>query len=69
MNISTEENLWTMRDNVFLDTFFSIALTIEKDNYHRRAVDLAEQIGKAKTRIFTTQAVILEIGNSLSKLK
>ncbi len=58
-----------MRNSVFLDTSFSIALTIEKDNYHERAIDLTEQIGIAETRIFTTQAVILEIGNSLSKLK
>jgi len=58
-----------MRNSVFLDTSFLIALVIAKDEHHRRAFDLANQIEETKTEIVTTQAVILEIGNALSKLK
>lgn len=57
------------RNNVFLDTSFSIALAIAKDAFHERAIDLANQIERQETQVFTTQAVILEIGNALSKLK
>lgn len=68
-NIFTEASLWTMQNKVFLDTSFSIAITIAKDVFHERAFDLADKIEEEHTQIITTQAVILEIGNALSKLK
>jgi uncharacterized protein len=52
---------------VFLDTSFAIALSATTDQNHARAVNLADQIEKSGTRIVTTQAVLLEIGNALSK--
>lgn len=58
-----------MRSKVFLDTSFAIAIAIEKDEFHQRAIDLADEIEAGSTQIFTTQAVVLEIGNALSKLK
>jgi len=58
-----------MQNRVFLDTSFSIAIAIEKDDFHKRALDLADKIEAKNTHIFTTQAIILEIGNALSKLK
>ncbi len=58
-----------MRDSVFLDTSFSIALSVATDELHQRALELTKQISNGKTRLITTQAVILEIGNALSKLK
>ena len=58
-----------MRNSVFLDTSFSIATAIAKDEFHERAVDLANNTEAENIRIVTTQAIILEIGNALSKLK
>ncbi len=58
-----------MRNRVFLDTSFSIALAVAKDEFHERAIELANKIEEENTQILTTQAVILEIGNALSKLK
>lgn len=58
-----------MKNRVFLDTSFSIALAIAKDEFHTKANQLAEQLTDAKSQIFTTGAVILEIGNALSRRK
>ncbi len=52
---------------VFLDTSFAIALPAVTDQSHARAVDLANQLEKRGTRLVTTQAILLEIGNALSK--
>ncbi|MCA2710560.1 MAG: type II toxin-antitoxin system VapC family toxin [Microcystis sp. M015S2] len=52
---------------VFLDTSFAIALSSVTDRNHLRAVQLANQIETNKTRLVTTQAILLEIGNALSK--
>ncbi len=56
-----------MRTDVFLDAAYAIALSVPKDNYHKRAVLLADQLEASKTRLVTTRAVMLEIGNALSK--
>ncbi|HEY9813766.1 MAG TPA: hypothetical protein V6D31_09550 [Candidatus Sericytochromatia bacterium] len=52
---------------VFLDTSFAIALSSVTDQNHSRAVKLANQLEISKTRLVTTQAILLEIGNALSK--
>lgn len=52
---------------VFLDTAYAIALSSSTNQFHSRAVQLADQLIAAGTRIVTTQAVLLEIGNALSK--
>jgi uncharacterized protein len=52
---------------VFLDTSFAIALSAVTDQNHARAVQIAEQLELSNTRLVTTQAILLEIGNSLSK--
>ena len=54
---------------VFLDTSFAIALSVVTDQNHVRAVQIADQLETNKTRLVTTQAILLEIGNSLSKQK
>ncbi|BAY28023.1 hypothetical protein NIES2100_78520 [Calothrix sp. NIES-2100] len=56
-----------MKSEIFLDTTFAIALSAPQDNLHQRAVQLAELLETAGTRLVTTQAVMLEIGNILSK--
>ncbi len=52
---------------VFLDTSFAIALSSQADRNHLQAVELASQLELHKTRLVTTQAILLEIGNALSK--
>jgi predicted nucleic acid-binding protein len=45
---------------VFADTFFYVALLSRRDNRHRLALDRAQQ---RRTRIITTQFVLLEVAN------
>lgn len=54
---------------VFLDTSFAIALSSVTDQNHLRAVKLANQIETNKIFLVTTQAILLEIGNALSKTR
>ncbi len=58
-----------MKGEIFLDTAYAIALAAVTDRLHERAVALAEEIESARPRIITTQAVLLEIGNALSKAR
>jgi predicted nucleic acid-binding protein len=55
--------------NVFLDTAFALALANPHDLLHERAIQLADQLEAAHTRLVTTRAVLLEIGNSLAKVR
>jgi uncharacterized protein len=52
---------------LFLDTSYVIALSSPPDQYHARAVALAQRIETQKQRLVTTRAVVLEIGNALAK--
>jgi predicted nucleic acid-binding protein len=54
---------------VFLDTAYAIALSASTDDFHARALQLAEQLEATETHLVTTHAVLLEIGNALSKLR
>ena len=54
-------------DSLFLDTSYVIALAVERDTHHSRAVQLADRVEEENTRIVTTRPVVLEIGNYLSK--
>lgn len=56
-----------MTNEVFLDTAYAIALSVESDKHHDRAEELAEQMEAEATRLVTTRAILLEIGNSLAK--
>jgi uncharacterized protein len=51
----------------FLDAVYAIALSSVDDQFHQDALVLADHVEAAKTRLVTTQAVVLEIGNALSK--
>ena len=55
-----------MEAEVFLDTAYAIALANAKDQFHPKAVQLAKQLRIEKTKLVTTRAVLLEIGNALS---
>ena len=56
-------------NEVFLDTSFAIALSSITDQHHAMAVQLAHQLKASQARLVTTQAILLEIGNALSKSK
>jgi uncharacterized protein len=56
-----------MTSEVFLDTAFAIALSVATDEHHQRAEELADQLEVEATHLVTTQAILLEIGNALSK--
>lgn len=56
-----------MIDTFFLDTAFPIALISPKDVYRGRALELANRVKEKRIRLVTTRAVIIEIGNALSK--
>ncbi|MBA3439803.1 MAG: type II toxin-antitoxin system VapC family toxin [Pyrinomonadaceae bacterium] len=49
----------------FIDTFFVIAVVNRRDQYHKEAVKLAELYDGQP--LVTTEAVLLEVGNSLAK--
>jgi uncharacterized protein len=53
--------------SVFLDTAYAIALVSVTDGFHQQALDLAEELAKRGTHLITTWAVLVEIGNALSK--
>ncbi len=54
-----------MQEQIFIDTGFIIALVSERDDYHQQALELADMLETAY--LITTDAVLLEIGNSLSR--
>lgn len=53
----------------FLDTSYAIALSSPADDYHNKALVIAQELKASKTPLITTRAIILEIGNALSKQK
>lgn len=52
---------------VFLDTAYAIAIASPSDEFHARAKQLAIWIESSKISVVTTRAVLLEVGNALSK--
>lgn len=56
-----------INEDLFLDAAFAIALSAPTDQYHARAVELADTLEHSSGRLVTTEAVLLEIGNALSK--
>ncbi len=56
-----------MRDKIFLDTAFAIALALETDAFHEEALVLADEIETREIHLITTRAIMLEIGNALSR--
>ncbi|MGI8469159.1 MAG: type II toxin-antitoxin system VapC family toxin [Pyrinomonadaceae bacterium] len=56
-----------MANEIFLDTAYAIALSVESDAHHERAVEISEDLESDGVPLVTTRAVLLEIGNALSK--
>ena len=57
----------TPRNKVFLDASHAIAMVSPRDPYHARARILTNQMRELSVSAVTTRAVMLEIGNSLSR--
>lgn len=51
----------------FLDTSFAIALAMADDAHHARALALRENLKQARNQLLTTSAIVLEIGDGLSR--
>lgn len=62
-----EESLFRMRNSLFLDTSYAIAISVIDDEHNQEALELAQRIESEHISLITTQAILLEIGNSLSK--
>ncbi|WP_199324787.1 PIN domain-containing protein [Phormidium sp. FACHB-1136] len=56
----------TMPDALFVDTGYVIALINQNDQHHQQALHLAERYDGYP--LVTTDAILLEIGNALSRL-
>ena len=54
-----------MRTKIFVDTWFLVALINKRDQYHTVALQLAQQFDNYP--LITTDAILLEFGNALSK--
>ncbi len=54
-----------MRRKIFLDTVFVVALINERDQHHQQANEVTKKYEGYP--LLTTNAVLLEIGNSLSR--
>jgi uncharacterized protein len=52
-------------NRIFVDSGFVIALINQRDQYHDQALQLADRFENAP--LLTTDAVLLEIGNALSR--
>ena len=53
-----------MKDKIFVDTLFVVALINKRDQYHQRALELAKQFQDYS--LIVTDAILLEVGNALS---
>ena len=58
-----------LMNKVFLDTSYAVALSASTDENHKRAAELADELEASGTQFVTTRAVLLEIGNALSKVR
>ncbi|MEH2370727.1 type II toxin-antitoxin system VapC family toxin [Nostoc sp.] len=54
-----------VRNKIFVDTLFVVALINQRDQYHPRASELADSL--ETQLLITTDAVLLEIGNALAR--
>jgi predicted nucleic acid-binding protein len=56
-----------VRNELFMDSSYAIALGSPRDRHHVHAATLAHTIEATRIRVVTTQAVVVEVGNALSK--
>lgn len=69
-NVSTITSIPTRTSRMrglFVDTSFAVALAYQTDAHHRQAVAWQQRIQADELPLVTTRAVLLEIGNALSR--
>lgn len=54
-------------NSLFIDTSYVVAAVVKRDQYHEKARALYQHISHESIPLLTTKAVLLEIGNQLSK--
>jgi hypothetical protein len=54
---------------VFLDSSYAIALSVPSDAHHSAAVQFSSIIEDPEARVVTTRAVMMEIGDALSRAR
>jgi len=54
-----------VKNKIFVDTLFVVALINQRDQYHQQASELADSLEIHP--LITTDAVLLEIGNALAR--
>jgi len=56
-------------DALFLDSAYAVALAAPDDQFHFKAAALAAELRSRNRQMLTTEAVVFEIGDALSKPK
>lgn len=59
----------TLPPELFVDTSFFVALLNSRDVYHQTAISLQVQLDKQKVRKVTSEYVLIELGDGLSRLQ
>ncbi|MGI8978467.1 MAG: type II toxin-antitoxin system VapC family toxin [Pirellulaceae bacterium] len=53
---------------VFFDTSYAVALSVETDAHHLRALELSDRF-ESQAKVITTTAILFEIGNALARTR
>ena len=56
-------------NSLFLDSAYAIALAVPADQYHQKAETWAAKVFSSRTLMVTTRDVLVEVANSMSKLR
>lgn len=57
-----------MPETVFWDTVAFVALGNARDELHQAAVHISQELAQAKAQVLTTDAVLIEVVNTFSKV-
>jgi predicted nucleic acid-binding protein len=58
-----------MKNRIFMDTAFLLATIDASDKYHTRAQKTYEHLSRGRWAIITTDAILVELGNGLAKIR
>ncbi len=56
-----------MTNKLFMDSSYAIALVSPRDQHHVHALTLFREIEARGARVLTTRAVVVEVGDALSR--
>ena len=56
-------------NEIFIDTTYALAMALDTDNFHAKALELSQRYDSPENRFATTRGVMMEIGNALSKVR